>query len=117
MVTLEALCRGLPLVALDISGVRDHVPAEAGFKVRVGSKPETVRNLAAALEKLILSPELRVSSGRAGLEDARKYQWDRKALEMTEIYTKCVADAAHSSLSLAPATRGSRPQRSLADAD
>ena len=97
MVTLEALCRGLPLVALDISGVRDHVPAEAGAKVPVGTRPETVKGLAAALEKLILSPELRASSGRVGLESARKYQWGRKALEMTEILLgNCVAEAGRS---------------------
>ena len=117
MVTLEALCRGLPLVALDISGVRDHVPAEAGAKVPVGTRAETVKGLAAALEKLILSPELRASSGRAGLESARKYQWGRKALEMTEIYSKCVADAGRSSPPLAMTAGGSRPRRSLADAE
>lgn len=105
MVTLEALSRGLPLVALNISGVRDHVASDAGAKIPVGTRSETVKGLATALEKLILSPDLRAACGRAGQADARKHQWDRKAREMTEIYAEHVSGAARSDSSLTTKVR------------
>jgi len=53
---LEALAMALPVIALDLSGVRDHVPANASMKVRVGNPGETVRNLAEAIEKYASLP-------------------------------------------------------------
>jgi glycosyltransferase involved in cell wall biosynthesis len=47
---LEAMAMGLPIIALDLHGVRDWVPEGAALKVAVSDTQDTVRNLANAIE-------------------------------------------------------------------
>jgi len=67
---LEAMASGKPLVATDIPGCREAVvDGETGFLV----PPKNPIALAAALQKLIESPELRARMGRAGRRRAEQY--------------------------------------------
>jgi len=60
---LEAMAAGKPLVATDIAGLREAVVHETtGLLVPPGNPPA----LAAALQRLIVSPELRARMGAAG---------------------------------------------------
>lgn len=60
---LEAMAAGKPVVATDIPGCREAVvDGETGFLV----PPRAPKTLAAALERLISSPELRARMGAAG---------------------------------------------------
>ncbi len=62
-VVLEAMASALPVVATDSGGsVEMVVDGETGFLIPVGN----VELAAEALEKLILSPELRIEFGKAG---------------------------------------------------
>lgn len=77
-IILEAMAHALPVIALDHQGVAAHVPDAAAVKVPVTSPSETVEALAARINQLASSPELRVRIGRAGWEFARAQAWERK---------------------------------------
>jgi len=67
MSIIEAMMTGLPVVATSIRGSRELVePGENGFLVPVGD----VHSLAAALNRLARSPELRTQMGARGREIA-----------------------------------------------
>lgn len=84
---IEAMANKLPVVALNQNGVKYLVEEDAGILAEIGTKEETIRNLAAALKILIESYELRVELGNTGYEKLRnKYTWKKKAEEMTGIY-------------------------------
>ena len=69
MSVLEAMQRGLPVVATDVGGLREAVnDGVTGFVV----PPDDVPALAAALRRLIADPTLRRSFGDAGLKEARE---------------------------------------------
>lgn len=62
---LEAMARGLPVVATRIGGIPQQVlDGETGLLV----EPDDAEQLAQALKSLILSPDRRVAYGKAGLE-------------------------------------------------
>jgi len=48
--------------------------------------PRSLSELRAALERLLLSPELRVKLGRAGRERARHYRWEDVARQSLEFF-------------------------------
>jgi glycosyltransferase involved in cell wall biosynthesis len=47
--------------------------------------PHSTEDIAAAIVRLVKSPELREQHRRAGLENARRFSWDRAAQETLEI--------------------------------
>lgn len=80
---MEAMAAGKPVVASDVRGNRDLVEhGRTGFLVRLGD----VDGLAAALEKLILDPDLRAVMGTAGKEKIRDYSLENVVQEMAAIY-------------------------------
>lgn len=86
-VVVEAMSVGKPVVCLDISGPGLHVSESSGIKVTPSTPTETAQNLAAALERLYLDEDLRVSLGEAARERAREYySWDRLGERLMEIY-------------------------------
>lgn len=88
---LEAMAFGLPIIALNHQGVRDLVPDDAGIKVRVGSREETVGGLARAVERLHAERSSLETMGRAGREAARSHTWPRRAQMMTKHYHEAVS--------------------------
>jgi glycosyltransferase involved in cell wall biosynthesis len=92
-VVLEAMAMGLPVIATNWGGPADYLDSTCGFLIDPTSKEAFVNGLTDAMIKLSLSPELRLSMGRAGLERVQKYfDWDRKVDRILEIYQETCAE-------------------------
>ena len=86
-VVVEAMAAGKPIVCLDLAGPGLHVTPECGIKITPRSPEHTVREMAAALERLYQDKELRVRMGRAARKRAEEcYHWDRLGERLREIY-------------------------------
>jgi glycosyltransferase involved in cell wall biosynthesis len=101
---LEAMATGVCLVVSDVSGnydlVRDGVN---GLLVPPGRADQ----LAAALKRVISSPELRRSLAAEALADSRAYSWDRCADQTLDSLKRAVAEhgrARAAGANLAPGT-------------
>ena len=78
---LEAMCLGLPIIALNLSGVRDFVPESAALKINVEqSTQDTVRNLVAAIDLFATLPvERRNQMSDAAWRAAETFSWTSRA--------------------------------------
>ena len=86
-VVIEAMSAAKPVVCLDASGPGLHVTDACGIKVAPTSTPETVKNLAHALERLYQDQDLRVQLGEAGRRRVEElYHWDRLGDRLQDIY-------------------------------
>jgi colanic acid/amylovoran biosynthesis glycosyltransferase len=110
VVLMEAMAAGLPVVATAIAGVPELVEHErSGLLVR----PSRADELAAALERLARSPELRESLGAAGRERVvEEYDLELTARRLRELFAEMLEApvSAHSRpRSRAPATSAAAP--------
>ncbi len=87
IVLLEAMAAGLPVVASDIPGYRQLVPAEAGRLV----PPADPDALAAVLAGLLADAGLRRRLGEAGRRAAAAYAWPRVAQHVLAAYVRAGA--------------------------
>lgn len=78
---LEAMACGTPVIVSD-RGSLPEVVGEAGLTVN----PEKAGDLAAAIEKIWDSPDLRRRLREKGLTRAREFSWRRTAEETREVY-------------------------------
>jgi len=87
---VEASATCLPVVATDVGGVSEVVVDNVtGYLV----EKKDVNKLAAAIEKLIVNPELRLEMGKAGRDYvAQKYTWRDNLLAMKNLYEKILAE-------------------------
>jgi len=86
-VVLEAMAMGVPVIATNWGGPADYLDSTCGFLIEPTSKEVFVNGLTDAMIKLALSPELRLSMGRAGVERVQQYfDWERKVDRILEIY-------------------------------
>lgn len=85
---VEASSTGLPVVAAKVGGVPEVIiDNETGFLV----EPKNVDQLASALDKLILNPDLREKMGSAGREYVeKKYRWEQNLESMQALYNKVI---------------------------
>jgi glycosyltransferase involved in cell wall biosynthesis len=85
---LEASACGKPVVASDIGGLREVVvPGFTGFLV----PPDSPREAAEAIGRLIENPALRAELGRNGRKWVEeKYDWKKNVQEMIEMYRKAL---------------------------
>jgi glycosyltransferase involved in cell wall biosynthesis len=76
-VVMEALSLGLPVICLDTGGPGAMLPPSCGFKVPVAgrSPAEVVSDLAAAMQQLAGSPDLREELAQRALEAAAENTW------------------------------------------
>ena len=83
-VVMEAMVRGIPVVASRVDGIPDMVAdGETGFLV----EPEDAAGFAAATARLLADPELRARMGAAGRERARQlFSQDAYVAAMLELY-------------------------------
>jgi phosphatidylinositol alpha-mannosyltransferase len=83
IVLLEAMASGLPVVATEVPGYMSVLePGRDSLTVR----PKGWAELGAALIVLARDPELRRRMGAYGHEKARRYAWDRVAVQIVEVY-------------------------------
>lgn len=85
---LEASACGKPVVASDIGGLREVVvPGVTGFLV----PPDSPREAAEAIRRLIESPALRSELGRNGRKWVEeRYDWKKNVQEMMAVYRKAL---------------------------
>ena len=83
---LEAMACGTPVICSNAASLPE-VVGEAGLLV----EPMEVESLAAAIERLISSPDLRRDLSTRGLERAKEFSWERCARETLHVYRAAVS--------------------------
>ena len=92
---LEAMSRGLPVVALDVHGVGDFMPAAAGVKVPLQQGEGLADALGEGVVQLLTEPALWQEASHTARAAAGQHTWDRRAQELARHFA-----------GLAPARRG-----------
>jgi glycosyltransferase involved in cell wall biosynthesis len=93
-VVLEAMAAGLPVIATDWGGPADYLDESCGILVQPTSRAAMVTELAAAMSRLVESPELRASMGAAGRRKVlREFDWEVKVDRMLAIYRQAIDGA------------------------
>lgn len=104
-VVVEAMACGVPVVCLDVAGPGIHVTNECGIKVAANRPDQAVRDLAAGLERLAKSPDLR---GQLGANSRRRvqeiYLWANLGNRLEKIYRGATNRGPSESLSATPST-------------
>ncbi len=82
---IEASACELPVIVTDVGGLKEVVEqGVTGFRIGVRDRDATF----AAIEKLMLDPELRKKMGKQGREKVkRQFEWKQNLQQMIEIYT------------------------------
>jgi glycosyltransferase involved in cell wall biosynthesis len=85
---LEAMCLGLPILALNLSGVRDLVPPEAAIKVEIGDgAAPTAEALAAAMDGYAALPAAaRNRMSEAAWRGAEDFSWAARIRHAIGLY-------------------------------
>ncbi len=89
-VVLEAIARGLPLIALNHQGVANVLSDDAGIKVPVTDPQSTIRGLADAMRTLADHPSMREQMGERALSRAAEHLWEKRVLTMNQWYEEVV---------------------------
>jgi glycosyltransferase involved in cell wall biosynthesis len=88
LVVLEAMARGLPIVATSVGGIPDTVQHGVnGFITPVRG----VQEIATALETLVNDPELRRRMGQASLAISRNFSVDRMVDQTVALYEQVIS--------------------------
>lgn len=88
-VLVEAMARGVPVIAPDISGVRDVViDGETGLLV-----DHTVASVSEAVLRIIREPGLRDQLVKGARAQAHRYEWPEIAIECTALYQEVLNTA------------------------
>jgi glycosyltransferase involved in cell wall biosynthesis len=80
---VEAMSCGLPVISSDITDIRE-VAGDACLLVN----PDNIDDIADAIEKVILSDELRLSMRNKSLERAKLYSWEDCARRTLDVYNE-----------------------------
>lgn len=88
-VVLEAMAKGLPVIATNWGGPADYLDERCGILVDPSGPDQLVRGLRDAMQKLVEDASLRRALGAAGRKKVERiYDWERKVDRMLEIYTQ-----------------------------
>lgn len=82
---LEAMACGTPVIASNSSSLPE-VIEDAGILIH----PEDVDGFAASIEKLVNDRSFRESLRSKGLEQAKKFSWERTARETLDVYSRLI---------------------------
>lgn len=94
-VVLEAMSRGLPVVATAWGGPMDYITAETGFLIEPKSRAYMVEQFSNAIDRLAQEPHLRYQLGQAAIARIKQnFLWDKKVQDIITIYKKAVGDLA-----------------------
>lgn len=85
-VTLEALCCGLPLVALNHCGFASVIDDSCGIRIPILSRQQIVTDFAAAFDKLATDEPYRFSLACGALQRSRIFSWDEKITNLNNVY-------------------------------
>lgn len=92
-VVLEAMSRGLPVLALCHQGVQVMCDAESAYLVQPGRVEETIREIGVGMQKFQEDPALATRLCESGRKKvARELTWDCYAVEMDTWYQKAAND-------------------------
>ncbi len=86
LVLVEAMAAGVPVVASDLPAYRAVLPENCGELVPPGDPPA----LALALERLLADRDLRAHMAAAGPAEAARYDWERVAGRILELYEQAI---------------------------
>lgn len=83
----EAMAAGLPVICLDVGGPALQVTEETGFKIPAHTPEQVINDMAEAMYKLAINPELRKKMGDAGRRRVEEhFTWEMKAGFINKIY-------------------------------
>jgi D-inositol-3-phosphate glycosyltransferase len=84
LVAIEAMASGTPVVASDVGGLQFTVVNE---ETGLLAAPQDVDAFASAIDRILLNPEWRDESGKAGRKRVEtKFSWDGVAHQLSELY-------------------------------
>lgn len=87
IVNLEAMAAGVPVVSTRIDAIEEYLTdGENGILV----DPGNVDGLAAALERLVTSPNLRAELSKAGRKTAMNFSWDEQTRRLETYYEQAI---------------------------
>ena len=88
-VCVEAMAAGRPVICLDLGGPALQVTSETGIKVPAVSPDRTIRDLAAAMERVAVDPGLRARMARAGRQRVlEQFNWEKKGEHLAALYAE-----------------------------
>lgn len=91
-VVLEAMAKGLPVIATNWGGPADYLDARTGILVSPTSREALVAGFAQALDRLLRDPAERARLGEAAREHARtSFDWEAKVTTMLGVYEEAIA--------------------------
>ncbi|MDR9893199.1 glycosyltransferase family 4 protein [Aetokthonos hydrillicola Thurmond2011] len=92
-VVLEAMAKGLPVIATNWGGPADYLDASCGILVEPLSREIFIENLANAMLKLARSPEEREAMGKVGQNKVIQFfDWEVKVDYMIKVYQQVIAN-------------------------
>ena len=90
-VCLEAMAAGRPVICLDLGGPAIQVTSQTGFKLSAQSPEQVIQAIAAAMQKLAYSPELRLQMGNAGRQRVNEnFSWTVVGERLDTLYQETV---------------------------
>jgi glycosyltransferase involved in cell wall biosynthesis len=88
-VCLEAMAAGRPVICLDLGGPAVQVTEETGFKIAAHNPKQAIADMAAAMSRLAIEPELRSRLGAAGRQRVnQEFNWATKGQFLVSVYDK-----------------------------
>jgi phosphatidylinositol alpha-mannosyltransferase len=87
IVLLEAMACGKPVVGYANQGYKELLKGTKGEEFLV--EPKNIEELASKIEKLSEDEKLRKEMGGWGIEESKKYSWEKVADQVLEFYSKC----------------------------
>lgn len=88
---IEAMANELPVICLDCGGPAIAVAEGCGQKIPLGTRRQVIAGLAEAIQRYEHDEPLRLAHGRAARQTILdRYDWNRKAEQMNEVYQMAV---------------------------